>query len=326
MSDVVTPVAPAAQPAPSFTAEPLKVSEPATSAVNPEVATAEKSKEAVSAENLVSALAKASSEVRASKKGSETLQAQIAELTKQLDAKKDVEAKLTKAEKDYIDIVSNPKKLLANDKWSKVDGGAFKAILEELAKDDEPENPRLSELERKLTERETKDAADALAAEKAKADTATAETEQVNAQARSGIAAIVKAEGAKPGGDGIPRWALVMGDEGAVERSRVEALTFCLGKGKPGEAGYRPALSPTSEQALDLVMQALDQMEVDARNEVTSRVSKINKPQQSSNDSFSKPKYSTEEKQAPQSVVAGIKGQPLPTPPTQYVHGFTGGQ
>jgi len=336
MADAPTTVAPAAQPTtpvkPSFTSEPTKLPETATavSATTPDPkpgetppATSDQKPDA-----LVSALAKANSEARTTKKQAADLQSKVDQLTKELEAKKEIEGKLTAAEKRFLDIVENPKLLLSHEKWSKADGGAFKAILDKFAEDEVPEDPRVSELEKKIKEREEKEAKDA--ADKAESDkkAEAAEIERINTEARGRIMAAMKEECAKEGADGTARWALISDDEGAAERARVEALAFCAGNGKPGDKDYRPPFDPTPEQAKELVFQALDQMEKDAREEIAKKSERLQKrhiPSNSDRGSFSQQHQSTEERQSPQTSVAAIRSQPLPTPTPNYRHGFTGG-
>lgn len=297
-------------PTNGFTSEPIKVAETVVSDPPAQTTTAPIEPKP----DVISALAKANQEARLTKRAVEERNVKIAELTKELEAARELGGRTSALEKELADIYARPSLLMKK-------GKTFEEILNDLGRaDEEPADPRLVAIEAKLAEQEKAAKEAAERAEKDKTERQQREEIEMNARARANVTELIKEEGVKPDATGNERWALVSMDDTAVDRAILEVRKYIAEK-EP-QAG--------SDRARELVCSALDQMETVAREETTQRAAKLKlQPNRRIDDglSFSKPPsqdVTRDQLRPTPGIDANVRGNPLPPPGVKTTHGFTG--
>lgn len=322
MSDVAVtataPVAPVtavttAPTPPAFTSQPID-----TKTTETAVGKAEPEKVEPKQDNVIAALAKASNEARLTKKQIAERDATIESLKAELDAAKAGSAKALEVQAELDAVLKNPGILLKK-------GKTFQEILDALVEPDAVADPKLTELEQRLAAREKADAEAKEAADKAELERTEAARNAENDAARKYVASLVASEGFKPAQDGTARWALVSMDDSAVERARVEVLKYIT----------ENKVEETKENVDALLVQAFDQMEQAARDEVTKRYERLKPvtngspdPRNTEPHSFaahSQDKSETVQPRPVPGITAAIRGNPLPPPSGPKAPSFTNG-
>lgn len=265
---VTTPATPAAPTLPvvatEFTRTPIAVTPadakpapvaPATDATKPEP-----QGEAA----LISALAKANAELRSVRKAESDYKTKLQSLETELGTTREGSSRSVQLEAQIADMLNKPRKYF--ELYKAKGENKLAEILESFASEDAPENEEVVALRKRLDE---KDAAERKAkedSEKARLTNEEKERLRENQSVNEWVTSVLTGDDGKVEDDnGVSRWALISDDPGVPERARLEALDFAV----------KNKLRLTAESRLDLIRQALDQMEADARADAFKRAEKL---------------------------------------------------
>lgn len=270
---------------------------------------------------LVAALAKANAETRSLRKANEAFSTQLSELNTKLSSATEGSAKAIALEAEINDMLTKPNKFFS--RFKAKGENKLAEILEGFAAEDAPEDPRIVALEAKQRERDERDLKEKEEREKSELTAREQALLKIDSDINGQIAAIISSDANKDDSEGVARWALVSLDESAPNAARLAVREFAVAQ------GILDVL--TREQRDDLLCQALDQMEHDARTEALAKAERLRLAKQAKltpdSRSFSlKPQSqydSRSQKQAPV-IDANVRGNlPAPSGTTQYRHGFT---
>jgi hypothetical protein len=316
----------------SFTRTPIAVAPPSADAKAPDTAKegdtktddAKPDANAPKTESeLVALLAKANSEARQARKANEAFQTKLAELETKLAGSTEGSTKAAALEAEINDMLTKPSKYFQ--RFKAKGENKLAELLEGFAAEDAPEDPRIVALEAKNKERDDREAAEKAERDKNEASDRVRMAEETNKKINGEISAIIASEGVKEDEDGVARWALVSLDPSAPNRARLEVLDWATKEGLIGKLNR--------EQRDDLLCQALDQIEAEARKEALAKAERLRlerKGNKLTNDGQSftmKPetRYDSSSQRKAPPVNANDRGN-LP-PPTDkdktYRHGFT---
>ena len=270
---------------------------------------------------LVAALAKANAEARSLRKANEAFSTQLVELNTKLSSATEGSTKAMALEAEINDMLTKPNKFFS--RFKAKGENKLAEILEGFAAEDAPEDPRIVALEARQKERDEREAKEKEERDKSELTAKEAARLKTDSDINGQIAAIISSDANKEDSEGVARWALVSLDESAPNTARLAVREFAVTK------GILDIL--TREQRDDLLCQALDQMEHDARTEALAKADRLKLAKQAKLTpdarSFSlKPEsqYDSRSQNKAPAITANDRGNlPAPSGTQPYRHGFT---